>query len=65
MGLLATIELVVGLLNGVYATVSKNPDPLAALIAGIVKGTLDQLALVQNTPVMKDQLEKMRITPTW
>ena len=65
MSALSIVQLVIALLNGVYSTVSKNPDPLAQVIATSINNAIANLNLVHNTEVTKAQLDGYKVTPTW
>lgn len=62
-GLLAAISTCLLILEGVLAvlTASSADEKVVAL----VRGAIDNLAEVKDTPVMRQQVENLRLHPRW
>lgn len=63
MGVLSVIQLILGLLSGVSAVLTKSNAP-AEVIAGI-QNAINEIAKVHNTVVTKTQVDSLLDNPQW
>lgn len=63
MGVLSVIQLILGLLGGVSAVLTKNNAP-AEVIAGI-QTAINEISKVHGTVVTKAQVDSLLDTPQW
>lgn len=63
MNALALIQVVITLLSGVLSAATKSG--LAKEIVSGVQAAITALEQVHSTPVTKQQLDDLRVTPKW